>query len=229
MQLILPQPTEKYPPPPLPTKPPLPTQTTNLYTHPSAPIQPTIDPMLAALLSQQGQFLAQNASIITQLTTSVTALQASAASQSITAQSSLEEQIRNRVINEPSLGIFPKFHGSAKDDFITWYNDILAIVSLTEWAGIYNKHTQTVVSATTTVNTSISKHFYQALHLAFKGAAATTMDSYTTSTQNKGVEFFHLSLTIYNPKWLVPLHGANMILFYQIFRAHDVPVDTYAS
>ena len=80
--------------------------------------------------------------------------------------------------------MFPKFQGNPHEDFIKWYNDILAIVSLSEWEGVYDKSTRKVVPYTTTINATISEHFHRALRLAFKGKAATTMDGHSANQNN---------------------------------------------
>ena len=211
-----------YPPPPLHSH----RKPTSAPPKPSNP--PKIDPVLAAILKQQEKILEQNSSMISQLTTSVAALKSTAESQALTAHDALQESITARKIKGPTLSIFPKF-GNTNDDFIKWYHDILSIVSLSEWEGIYDHKLRKVVNNTTPSNSIISEHFYRALRLAFKGYAATTMDGHSSSLQSLGIEFFNKSLQVFNPKWPPSLHNTKMVEFYSLFRPPTDTIDTYSA
>ena len=63
------------------------------------------------------------------------------AQQAATAKDLLNEQITVRELKGPHLFSFRKFFNSDGEDFIQWYNDVLAIVSLldngVEFARLY--------------------------------------------------------------------------------------------
>jgi len=102
-------------------------------------------------------------------------------------------------------------------------------VFLSEWKGIYDKPTCTVVPTTVPSNAVASEHFYQALRHAYKKDAVIIMDGYTVSLHGKGIELFHQSLLIFNPKWPAPDHSNKIIEFYKFFRSPDMSIDTYSS
>jgi len=95
-------------------------------SHPTPPS--TIDLAIVAILSQQGQLLAQNSILVSNLNTTVSTLQLTTVTQDATAKDSLNEQINARELKCPHISLFPKFFNSDGEDFIQWYNDVLAIL-----------------------------------------------------------------------------------------------------
>ena len=189
----------------------------------------SLDPNIHALFEQQNRILAQNSSLITALTTTVSSMHTEATTRASVARDTLAEQINARKIKGPSSTNFPKYSNESTDDIIKWYNDILAIVSLSEWKGIHDNTTNTIVPNTLTSNSTISEHFYKSLRLAFKKNAATIMDAHTVNLHGRGIEFFHMALTIFNPKWPESDHSNKLISFYQFFRPPKMSVDEFSS
>ena len=100
---------------------------------------------------------------------------------------------------------------------------------LSEWKGIHNKETNTIVPCTIESNSTISEHFYKSLRLTFKKKAATIMDAHTVTLHGRGIEFFHTALTIFNPKWPESDHSNKLIAFYKFFRPPKMSVNEFSS
>ena len=139
------------------------------------------------------------------------------------------EQITARKIKGLSSTSFPKFSNKKHDDIIKWYNDILAIVSLSEWTGLHYHTTNTIVPHTVKSNSTISEYFYKSLRLVFKKNAATIMDAHTVSLHDQGIEFFHTALSIFNHKWPQSDHSNKLIAFYEFFCPPKIYVEEYSS
>jgi len=157
--------------------------------------QTYVDPNIQALFEQQNRILAQNSSLITALTTTVSSLQSEASTRTTVAHETLAKQTDARTIKGLSLTNFPKFSNESQDDIIKWYSDILT--------------TNSIVPSTNDSNSPISELFYRSLRLAFKKNAATIIDAHTVTLHGRGVEFFLTALTIFNPKCPKSDHSKN--------------------
>ena len=108
------------------------------------------------------------------------------ASQTDTAKKSLVEQVRTRKLKGPS-STFPKFSNSTACDIIQWYNDVMSIICLREWHGVYDSKRRIILPSTTPENDVISEHLYTYLRLAFQADAVSTIDSYAESIHGYGI------------------------------------------
>ena len=99
------------------------------------------------------------------------------------------ETISSRQKKGPISNRLPKFSAKANETFIDWYDDVLCILSLSEWENIYDTTTNDIHTTTTTTNAQLSEHLYTSLRLALQGEAGSVMKSNKHKFRNKGIEY----------------------------------------
>jgi deoxyuridine 5'-triphosphate nucleotidohydrolase len=145
------------------------------------------------------------------------------------AEKQTQETIESRKKKGPQSSKLPRFSAKENEIFIDWYDDVLCILSLSEWKDIYNSETNDIKETTNSTNQQLSEHLYTSLRLALHGEAGSIMKGNEHKFRNKGIEFLQSMKPIFHPKWPASNQNTKMIEFFQFFRASSVTIDTYAN
>ena len=86
-----------------------------------------------------------------------------------------DEATRSRMDKGPQSNKLPRFANKQGETFMDWYDDVLCILSLSEWKGVYDQNTNDIVPATTVDNSKLSEHLYTALRMSLYGDAGSIM------------------------------------------------------
>ena len=129
----------------------------------------------------------------------------------------------------PTNNKFPKFSNQNNESFNDWYDDIMCILSLSEWKGIYDTTMNDIVSTTTAANESLSEHLYTSLRLSLQGDAANTMKSNENKFRQKGIEFLQSMKPIFDPKWPITIHAKKLASFCEFYRTSSTTIDQFAT
>ena len=146
-------------------------------------------------------------------TSSINALQHSTAASAVAAQQQVQHTTEKHNQKGPSNNKLPRYSNKQTESLDNWYNDILCILALSEWKGVYDRTTNDIVPATTASNKFLSEHLYMSLHLALHGDAGLTMKNNENKFRNMGIEFLYSMKPIFNPKWPVALQATKLAEF----------------
>ena len=112
---------------------------------PAFPQQSTIDPTLFALIQQQQQIMTkhmeQNNRILAEFGKGIDSLRDATLKSAKAAEQQAAETIKARERKGPTNNRLPKFGAKSGENFADWYEDVLSILALKEWDGIYNTKT----------------------------------------------------------------------------------------
>ena len=200
---------------------------------PTKPPPPTIDPTILAFLQNQQQMMndhmKQNNQILANFGRGIDSLTNATKQSAEAAVLHTKETIKARQIKGPSANRFTKFSNKPNESFIDWYDDLLSLLALSEWKGIYDHDTHDAHTTTTPSNAHLSEHLYSSLRIALTGAAGSTIKSNEHLYRNKGLEFLHSLKPIFHPKWTSTEFSTKMSDFYRFVRSDQMTIDEYTN
>ena len=129
----------------------------------------------------------------------------------------------------PTNNKLPKFHNKQHESFNDWYDDVLCILALSEWSGIYDNTLNDVVTATDDMNETLSEHLYTSLRLCLQGDAGTIMKTNENKFRKRGIEYLHSMKPIFNPQWPATLHAKKLAEFCELYRKPNMTIDQFAT
>ena len=194
---------------------------------------PPHDNMMYTLIQQQQQMMQaqmqQNNDLLHKFGSGLQALQKATLKSATATERQADETIASRIKKGPLTNRFPKFAAKENEIFIDWYDDLLCILSLSEWGPIYNTITNDIKDTTTDDNKQLSEHLYTSLRLALHGEAGSIMKSNEHKYRNHGLEYLQSMKPIFHPKWPPSTHNTKLVAFYSTFRAPTTSIDTFAN
>jgi deoxyuridine 5'-triphosphate nucleotidohydrolase len=203
-------------------------QQTMQYNQPTTNTSDT----LAVIKAQQElmtQHMSANTMILKEFGDSMKSLKEATIKSAEAAEKQTAETIASRKQKGPQSSKLPRFSAKENEIFIDWYDDVLCILSLSEWKDIYNAETNDIKEKTSDDNKQLSEHLYSSLRLALNGEAGSIMKGNEHKFRNQGIEFLQSMKPIFHPKWPASNHNTKMIEFFQYFRPSTTSVDTYAN
>ena len=159
----------------------------------------------------------------------MTALQQSTTASAVATEQQVLQAKEKVTKKGPTNNKLPKFHNKQQESFIDWYEDVLCILSLSEWEGIYDPTLNDITATTTPSNAALSEHLYTSLRLALQGDAGRIMKTNENKFRQMGVEYLHSMKPIFDPKWPETLHAKKLSTFCEFYRTPTTSIDQYST
>jgi len=122
---------------------------------------------------------------------------------------------------------FPKFSGKPKEDFTTWYNQVLSVLATPKWSKLYDDATEEPIEETD-APPDLSKKLYMKLVLALDGEAQLVMMS-KPHLRGKGLSYLKTLKTTYKRVLSDPQSIIKEQEFARPIRGQDESVNAFAA
>ena len=111
----------------------------------------------------------KNDTFLQTLGETVITLKVSQNNQVVTYTKQLLEQVRQKEEKILTTACFPKFSNKVSDNPPKWNNDVMYIISMSDWEGIFESDLMSVFPKATPATIKNSEHFYKSIRLSLQG------------------------------------------------------------
>ena len=101
----------------------------------------------------------KNDTLLQTLGNTITSLKVSKENQVVNSSKQFSEQVRQQKEKGPTSTCCPNFSNKETDNLPKWNNDVMSIISMFKWEGVYDPTTMLVALKTTPITVKISEHF----------------------------------------------------------------------